>query len=92
VGWDLKAKAGKKKGVLELGGNAAVIVDNDADLDDAVERSSSAPSTSPASPCIGVSESSSTRHLRRAARPSRRPRRASSSPATLTTATPSSGR
>ncbi len=27
VGWDLKAKAGKKKVVLELGGNAAVIVD-----------------------------------------------------------------
>ena len=26
VGWDLKAKAGKKKVVLELGGNAAVIV------------------------------------------------------------------
>ena len=35
VGWDLKAKAGKKKVVLELGGNAAVIVDEDADLDDA---------------------------------------------------------
>ena len=27
VGWDLKARAGKKKVVLELGGNAAVIVD-----------------------------------------------------------------
>ena len=26
VGWDLKAKAGKKKVVLELGGNAAVVV------------------------------------------------------------------
>ncbi len=38
VGWDLKARAGKKKVVLELGGNAAVIVDADADLDDAVER------------------------------------------------------
>ena len=38
VGWDLKAKAGKKKIVLELGGNAAVIVDHDADLDDALER------------------------------------------------------
>ncbi|MCI0453067.1 MAG: aldehyde dehydrogenase family protein [Candidatus Latescibacteria bacterium] len=38
VGWDLKARAGKKKVVLELGGNAAVIVDQDADLDDAVER------------------------------------------------------
>ena len=38
VGWDLKAKAGKKKVVLELGGNAAVIVDEDANLDDAVAR------------------------------------------------------
>jgi acyl-CoA reductase-like NAD-dependent aldehyde dehydrogenase len=38
VGWELKARAGKKKVVLELGGNAAVIVDADADLDDAVER------------------------------------------------------
>jgi acyl-CoA reductase-like NAD-dependent aldehyde dehydrogenase len=38
VGWDLKAKAGKKRVVLELGGNAAVIVDSDADLADAVPR------------------------------------------------------
>lgn len=35
VGWSLKAKAGKKKVVLELGGNAAVIVHSDADVDDA---------------------------------------------------------
>lgn len=38
VGWALKAKAGKKKVVLELGGNAGVIVDADADIDDAVAR------------------------------------------------------
>ncbi len=38
VGWELKAKAGKKQTVLELGGNAAVIVDADADLDDVVQR------------------------------------------------------
>jgi acyl-CoA reductase-like NAD-dependent aldehyde dehydrogenase len=38
VGWDLKARAGKKKVVLELGGNAACIVDRDADLGDALER------------------------------------------------------
>src|SRR3990167_9746956 len=38
VGWDMKARAGKKKVVLELGGNAAVIIDADADLADAVER------------------------------------------------------
>jgi acyl-CoA reductase-like NAD-dependent aldehyde dehydrogenase len=38
VGWDLKARAGKKKVVLELGGNAGVIVDEGADLEDAVSR------------------------------------------------------
>jgi len=38
VGWDLKARCGKKKVVLELGGNAAVIIDYDANLDDALER------------------------------------------------------
>ncbi len=38
VGWQLKAKAGKKKVVLELGGNAACLVDKDADLTDAVQR------------------------------------------------------
>ena len=38
VGWKLKARAGKKKVVLELGGNAACIVDADADLVDATER------------------------------------------------------
>jgi acyl-CoA reductase-like NAD-dependent aldehyde dehydrogenase len=38
VGWDLKARAGKKKVILELGGNAACIVDRDADLDLASER------------------------------------------------------
>ena len=38
VGWALKSKAGKKKVVLELGGNAACVVDEEADLDDAVDR------------------------------------------------------
>lgn len=38
VGWALKAKAGKKPVILELGGNAACVVDEDADLDDAIER------------------------------------------------------
>ncbi|MEO8671651.1 MAG: aldehyde dehydrogenase family protein [Tahibacter sp.] len=40
VGWDLKARAGKKKVVLELGGNAACIVDADQGdrLDFVVER------------------------------------------------------
>ncbi len=38
VGWNLKAKAGKKPVVLELGGNAACIVDEGTDLEDAVAR------------------------------------------------------
>ena len=38
VGWDIKRRAGKKKVVLELGGNAAVIVHNDADLAYAADR------------------------------------------------------
>ncbi len=38
VGWDIKRRAGKKKVVLELGGNAAVIVHGDADVSYAAER------------------------------------------------------
>jgi acyl-CoA reductase-like NAD-dependent aldehyde dehydrogenase len=38
VGWELKAKAGKKRVLLELGGNAACIVDQGVDLDDVVAR------------------------------------------------------
>jgi len=38
VGWALKQKAGKKKVVLELGGNAGVIVCADASLEYAAER------------------------------------------------------
>jgi glyceraldehyde-3-phosphate dehydrogenase (NADP+) len=38
VGWDMKARAGKKKVILELGGNAGVVVDEGADLSFAVAR------------------------------------------------------
>ena len=54
VGWDLKARSGKKKVVLELGGNAAVIVDNDADLDDALERVIFGAFYQSGQSCIGV--------------------------------------
>ncbi|TVV70518.1 aldehyde dehydrogenase family protein [Sphingomonas solaris] len=54
VGWDLKARAGKKKVVLELGGNAAVIIDEDADLDDAVDRTVFGAFYQSGQSCIGV--------------------------------------
>ncbi|MCG3110864.1 MAG: aldehyde dehydrogenase family protein [Candidatus Manganitrophus sp. SB1] len=38
VGWMLKEKANKKRVVLELGGNAGVIIHSDADLDYAAKR------------------------------------------------------
>ena len=38
VGWQLKAQAGRKRVTLELGGNAAVLVHEDADLDLAALR------------------------------------------------------
>lgn len=38
VGWRMKDRAGKKRVVLELGGNAGVIIDQSADLDWAIKR------------------------------------------------------
>lgn len=54
VGWGLKARAGKKKVVLELGGNAAVIVDHDSDLDDVVARVVSGAFYQSGQSCISV--------------------------------------
>ena len=54
VGWDLKAKAGRKKVILELGGNAAVIVDKDADLEDAAARIIFGAFYQSGQSCIGV--------------------------------------
>lgn len=54
VGWDLKARAGKKKVVLELGGNAACVVDSDWDLDDAVRRIIIGAFYQSGQSCIGV--------------------------------------
>ncbi|NAR73346.1 aldehyde dehydrogenase family protein [Acinetobacter haemolyticus] len=36
VGWDMKARAGRKRVTLELGGNAAVLIDADTVVDDAL--------------------------------------------------------
>ncbi len=38
VGWDIKSRAGRKRVTLELGGNAGVIIEPDADLDLAAKR------------------------------------------------------
>ncbi|MCC6790079.1 MAG: aldehyde dehydrogenase family protein, partial [Thermomicrobiales bacterium] len=38
VGWDMKNRAGMKRVVLELGGNAGVVIDDDADLAFAASR------------------------------------------------------
>jgi acyl-CoA reductase-like NAD-dependent aldehyde dehydrogenase len=54
VGWDLKARAGKKKVVLELGGNAACVVDEHTNLDDAVTRIIFGAFYQSGQSCIGV--------------------------------------
>ncbi len=38
VGWSMKEKSGKKKVILELGGNAGVIIHRDADINYAISR------------------------------------------------------
>ncbi len=54
VGWPMKARAGKKKVVLELGGNAGVIVDASADLDWTVKRTLMGAFTYAGQTCISV--------------------------------------
>ena len=54
VGWMLKAKCGKKKVVLELGGNAAVIIEPDADLEYVVQRCVTGGFTYSGQTCISV--------------------------------------
>ena len=54
VGWDLKSRAGKKKVVLELGGNAACIVDRDVDQAYAVGRIMIGAFYQSGQSCIGV--------------------------------------
>ena len=54
MGWQLKAQAGKKKVILELGGNAACVVDRDADLEDATSRIVFGAFYQSGQSCIGV--------------------------------------
>ena len=54
VGWALKAKAGKKKVVLELGGNAACVIDEGTDVKDAIQRLVIGAFYQSGQSCIGV--------------------------------------
>src|SRR3989304_2378620 len=54
VGWRLKGIAGKKRVTLELGGNAAVIIDEDADTELAVKRIAQGGYTYAGQSCISV--------------------------------------
>jgi acyl-CoA reductase-like NAD-dependent aldehyde dehydrogenase len=54
VGWQLKRDAGKKRVLLELGGNAAVVIHHDADLQAAARRCVSGAFTYAGQSCISV--------------------------------------
>jgi acyl-CoA reductase-like NAD-dependent aldehyde dehydrogenase len=55
VGWQLKARSGRKRVLLELGGNAALIVHSDwPDLDDAAKRTAHAAFGYAGQSCISV--------------------------------------
>ncbi len=55
VGWDLKARSGRKRVLLELGGNAALVVHSDwKDLDDAALRTAHAAFNYAGQSCISV--------------------------------------
>src|SRR5581483_11625715 len=54
VGWELRRLAGKKRVVLELGGNAAAIVHRDADLEYAAQRCASGAFSYAGQSCVSV--------------------------------------
>jgi acyl-CoA reductase-like NAD-dependent aldehyde dehydrogenase len=54
VGWQLKARAGKKRVALELGGNAAAVVHSDADAEFAADRIATGGFTFSGQSCISV--------------------------------------
>lgn len=54
VGWKLKEKAGKKAVALELGGNAPVIIDESADLEKALSRTTTGAFVYAGQVCISV--------------------------------------
>ncbi len=54
VGWSLRERAGRKRVALELGGNAGVIVHDDADLEDAAARCAAGGFSYAGQSCISV--------------------------------------
>lgn len=54
VGWALKSRAGKKRVLLELGGNAGVIVHSDADVEKAAARCAAGGFSYSGQSCISV--------------------------------------
>ncbi|HEV3037930.1 MAG TPA: aldehyde dehydrogenase family protein [Candidatus Angelobacter sp.] len=54
AGWELKKRAGKKRVTLELGGNAAVVIHHDADLEYAADRCVSAGFSYSGQSCIAA--------------------------------------
>jgi len=54
VGWALKSRAGKKRVLLELGGNAGVIVHSDADMEKAAARCAAGGFSYSGQSCISV--------------------------------------
>ncbi len=54
VGWDIKAKAARKKVALELGGNAAVVVEPDCDWQAAIPKIAAASYGYAGQSCISV--------------------------------------
>ncbi len=54
VGWNLRARCGSKRIALELGGNAACILDEGADLDYAIERIALGAYSQAGQSCISV--------------------------------------
>ena len=64
VGWELKARSGRKRVLLELGGNAAMIVHGDwGELDDAAERTAHAAFAYAGQTCISVQRISVDRNI-----------------------------
>jgi len=54
IGWPIKSQAGKKRVLLELGGNAGVIVEPDADMDLAMKKILSGGFANAGQSCISV--------------------------------------